>query len=418
MKNIIFAIDELLKKPLFSFFTVIQIIISFILIFIAISNTNSVDDKIDLVNKIFKGKNYYVLDVSDMKTLENESIEKLNKFDDYIRNNQNINLYSVNDESVFIAKDNLPNYFNTNFDSININNQNFERVMLLFVNNKYLENIGMDFLEGNIDDTEEGYDSVVLGYNYKEYFNINDVIPYSYVVVNGERKVHYFKVRGFVSKDNMVCIGGDFNNLINTNNYIITIDNGHWIDNKDASEMIKKIQTFNTLKGSFYDITYDDKVVEEVNEFSKDLGLNYKLKSQKQKINEINEEIMPGIIAIKSLSCIILFFTSISIIMVMLNTIIDNIKQYAINMLVGATLKDIIMRVFFEIAILFLISLGSSMFIIFKFFKNNIAVVINAKNILELCFIGVVICICISAFPMLKIRKISINNMIRGGDNL
>lgn len=58
------------------------------------------------------------------------------------------------------------------------------------------------------------------------------------------------------------------------------------------------------------------------------------------------------------------------------------------------------------------------MFIIFKFFKNNIAVVINAKNILELCFIGVVICICISAFPMLKIRKISINNMIRGGDNL
>lgn len=354
MKNIIFAIDELLKKPLFSFFTVIQIIISFILIFIAISNTNSVDDKIDLVNKIFKGKNYYVLDVSDMKTLENESIEKLNKFDDYIRNNQNINLYSVNDESVFIAKDNLPNYFNTNFDSININNQNFERVMLLFVNNKYLENIGMDFLEGNIDDTEEGYDSVVLGYNYKEYFNINDVIPYSYVVVNGERKVHYFKVRGFVSKDNMVCIGGDFNNLINTNNYIITIDNGHWIDNKDASEMIKKIQTFNTLKGSFYDITYDDKVVEEVNEFSKDLGLNYKLKSQKQKINEINEEIMPGIIAIKSLSCIILFFTSISIIMVMLNTIIDNIKQYAINMLVGATLKDIIMRVFLKLQFYFL----------------------------------------------------------------
>ena len=415
MKNIIFALDELIKKPLFSFLTIIQLVISFILIFIAISNTNSINDKLDIVNSIFKDKNYYVLDVSDMSPLENVSLEKLNKFNDYVTDNKNIDLYSVNNDSVFVAKENLPISFLSNFDSFNLEDKEFQRVGLLFLNDKYLKNIGIKLSEGDFNESETGYASVVLGDNYKGLFNINDIIPYNYSEVNGEKKISYFKVKGFIDRDSMVCIGGDYNNLINTNNYIITIDNGNWIDNQSTDEMVKKIQIFNTLKSGYFDIK-DDLEVEKINEYSKDLGLNYKLKSQGEQTAKIKEEVEPMIILVKTLSFIILFFTSISIIMVMLNTIITNTKQYAINMLVGATKKDIVKRVFFEIATLFSISLGVAIFIIYKFISDNIVMVMSVKNIFQLIVVSCITCIFISIIPIIRLKKLSINSMIKGGE--
>ena len=415
MKNIIFALDELIKKPLFSLLTIIQLVISFILIFIAISNTNSINDKLDIVNSIFKDKNYYVLDVSDMSPLENVSLEKLNGFNNYVTDNKNIDLYSVNNESVFIAKENLPISFLSNFDKFNLDDKEFQRVGLLFLNDKYLKNIGIKLSEGDFNESETGDDSVVLGDSYKGLFNINDIIPYNYLEVNGEKKISYFKVKGFIAKDSMVCIGGDYNNLINTNNYIITIDNGHWIDNQSTDEMVKKIRIFNTLKGGYFDIK-DDLEVKKINEYSKDLGLNYKLESQGEQTTKIKEEVEPMIILVKTLSFIILFFTSISIIMVMLNAIIANTKQYAINMLVGATKKDIVKRVFFEITNLFSISLGVAIFIIYKFISDNSVMVMSFKNIFQLIVVCCITCIFISIIPIIRLKKLSINSMIKGGE--
>lgn len=151
MKNIIFALDELIKKPLFTFLTIIQLVISFVLIFVAISNSNSINDKLNIVDDIFKDKNYYVLDVSDMLPLENVQIEKLYKFNEYIKNNEDIELYSVSNDSVFIAKDNLPISFFSNFDSFILENKQFQRVGLIFLNDKYLDNMGIKLYEGSFD---------------------------------------------------------------------------------------------------------------------------------------------------------------------------------------------------------------------------------------------------------------------------
>lgn len=200
MKNIIFALDELIKKPLFTFLTIIQLVISFVLIFVAISNSNSINDKLNIVDDIFKDKNYYVLDVSDMLPLENVQIEKLYKFNEYIKNNEDIELYSVSNDSVFIAKDNLPISFFSNFDSFILENKQFQRVGLIFLNDKYLDNMGIKLSEGSFDKQKSEYESVVLGDEYKGLFNINDIIPYNYSEVNGEKKIFYFQVKGFIKR--------------------------------------------------------------------------------------------------------------------------------------------------------------------------------------------------------------------------
>lgn len=417
MKNIIFALDELIKKPLFTFLTIIQLVISFVLIFVAISNSNSINDKLNIVDDIFKDKNYYVLDVSDMLPLENVQIEKLYKFNEYIKNNEDIELYSVSNDSVFIAKDNLPISFFSNFDSFILENKQFQRVGLIFLNDKYLDNMGIKLSEGSFDKQKSEYESVVLGDEYKVLFNINDIIPYNYSEVNGEKKIFYFQVKGFIKRDSMLCIGGDVNNLINTNKYIIALDNGDWINNQSNDEMVKKIQIFNSLKNGYFNVK-NDLVLEKINEYSKNLGLNYKLKSQGEQFSKSKEELQPMITLVKTLSIIILFFTNVSIIVVILNAIIDNTKQYAINMLVGATKNDMAMRVFFEIAILFSISLGVAMVIIYKFVSDNIAMIVNFKNIFELIFVAYITCIFISIIPIIKLKELSINNMIKGGSNL
>ena len=140
-----------------------------------------------------KDKNYYVLDVSNMLPLENVQIEKLYKFNEYIKNNEDIELYSVSNDSVFIAKDNLPISFFSNFDSFILENKQFQRVGLIFLNDKYLDNMGIKLSEGSFHKQKSEYESVVLGDEYKGLFNINDIIPYNYSEVNGE--LHLIQMR-------------------------------------------------------------------------------------------------------------------------------------------------------------------------------------------------------------------------------
>ena len=57
MKNFKFSLLELERKPFFSILTIIQLIVSFVLIYMCLAFSNSVSNKVGVVDKIFNGKN-------------------------------------------------------------------------------------------------------------------------------------------------------------------------------------------------------------------------------------------------------------------------------------------------------------------------------------------------------------------------
>ncbi|NLK95149.1 MAG: hypothetical protein GX275_08155 [Clostridiales bacterium] len=413
MKNILFALEELLKKPLYCVFTIMQLVISFILIFLSIYNTNSINEKTDFIKKTFQDKNYYILDVSKMVPLEQVSLEKLQEFYGYMKNN--VDIYSVNSETVLISAENLPTSFLVEFENHILENEQFQRVKSLKVNEEYINSIGINISQGDFKKGDEKYTYVLLGDNYKDIYKINDVIPYSFNDDNSNEMVKNYKVSAFINKDSVVCIGGDLDNVININDYIIEVNNNNFSEDNTSDDMIKKGSIYNFLSGGYFDIK-DNSQVEKINNLGEELSLNYKLISVDTKLDEFQKNYMPLIMQMKALSVIILFFTSISITIVMLNTIINNLKQYAINMLVGASTRDIILRIFYEIAILFIASLVLSLFIIYKFIVSDNIVQMKFNDVSQLIILAIIICIIVSLIPIRKFKKLSINNMIKGGE--
>lgn len=413
MRNIGFSLGEISKKTVFSIFTILQLTISFILLFVSISINNNMNVKVKYMNKIFKDKNYYIINTSESKPLETTSLSDVKKFEELIESN-NIELYSVQRDSVFISSDRLNKEYLANFDRININNKLFQRVKSIYVNDKYIDNIGINLVKGSFEDSDDRT-PVILGYNYKGIINLHDQIPYIYTEENGEQIIRYFDVCGFADKDNVISIKGTPDDIVDLGNYIIIPLNVNSNINNSKDEMVRKINIFNYYSNGYFSFETDEDK-EEIESYSRELGLNYKFESINDKITKFMKEYRTNTLQIKTFFISMLVFTIISIVMVMLNMVISNKKEYAINMLVGASSKDIALRIFYEILILFSVSTILALIIIDKFIKDNQLINVNLKNIVCLLVFAAFVCVIVSIIPIMKFKSTSINDIIKGDE--
>lgn len=415
MKNVVFALEELMKRPLFCILTVIQLTVSFTAIFFGISATNYLSEKSIQVSEIFKDNDYYVIDISKSDNSVRPHNIDLNIYRDFMKyiEEQQISLYLLQSGSMFISNSNIEDSCLDNFDRDKIGQEDFQRVKVAYINDLYLKDIGIELSEGSFENDSSENIPIVVGDNYKSVFKLNDKVPYIYTEENGEKIIRYLQVVGFIKKDSYMCIKGDPDNIINMNDYISICRKADESITNFSNEQIKKVDIYNYYSNAYYKFSDLDKL-KEVESKTEELGLNYKFTEIKSIQNEFQENFASILLPIKFFAVSILTFTIISIIVVMLNMVIRSIKEFGINMLVGAKSYDISLRIFFQIFILFAISVTCTIAIVAIFLKDNIVMNLNCINICELLVIAVVMSILISIIPIVKFKRTSINNIIKG----
>lgn len=414
MKNFKFSLLELERKPFFSILTIIQLIVSFVLIYMCLAFSNSVSNKVGVVDNIFNGKNYYTINSNNTNYLTEIDVDNIQEFMNMI-DSRNIDVYSVSTDSLPIKCSDISPDKIVGFGG---EDNGYNQVKVIYVNSNYINNIGIDLSEGEFNDNS--YVPVILGEGYRNQFKIGDKIESVRFDLNENIVNETLIVTGFAKKGSLVCINGSPDDLIEVDNYIIIqrdLDLKMKLKKYDDEnkEMNEKIIIYNYLTNAYYDFK-ESGDIKKIEKSTSNSGLNFKFESNNEKIDEFIKENSTTLWQIRVFVIFILFFTIISIIIVMINSINDNSKEYGINMMVGASNKDIACRILYQIIILFSTSLAVALFIIWRFICDDIYITMNFINVFELIIICTVICIFTCIMPSKKLKKISLNSIMKGSE--
>ena len=414
MKNFKFSLLELERKPFFSILTIIQLIVSFVLIYMCLAFSNSVSNKVGVVDNIFNGKNYYTINSNNTNYLTEIDVDNIQEFMNMI-DSRNIDVYSVSTDSLPIKCSDISPDKIVGFGG---EDNGYNQVKVIYVNSNYINNIGIDLSEGEFNDNS--YVPVILGEGYRNQFKIGDKIESVRFDLNENIVNETLIVTGFAKKGSLVCIIGSTDDLIEVDNYIIIqrdLDLKMKLKKYDDEnkEMNEKIIIYNYLTNAYYDFK-ESGDINKIEKSTSNSGLNFKFESNNEKIDEFINENSTTLWQIRVFVIFILFFTIISIIIVMINSINDNSKEYGINMMVGASNKDIACRILYQIIILFSTSLAVALFIICRCICDDMYITMNFINVFELIIICTVICIFTCIIPSKKLKKISLNSIMKGSE--
>ena len=167
MKNFKFSLLELERKPFFSILTIIQLIVSFVLIYMCLAFSNSVSNKVGVVDNIFNGKNYYTINSNNTNYLTEIDVDNIQEFMNMI-DSRNIDVYSVSTDSIPIKCSDISPDKIVGFGG---EDNGYNQVKVIYVNSNYINNIGIDLSEGEFNDNS--YVPVILGEGYRNQFKIS-----------------------------------------------------------------------------------------------------------------------------------------------------------------------------------------------------------------------------------------------------
>lgn len=184
------------------------------------------------------------------------------------------------------------------------------------------------------------------------------------------------KVIGILSEDNYVHENGILSarqSLKNSilfpfNQSMISINNGNL-----RLERINEVELSNYLKSGCV-ILKNNESVDKINKDLSSFELKYQLKdlnkSMEEYKNDLVDRLKPGIY----MAIIVIVFSIISVVIVMINSIVKDKREFGINIMMGATMRDIRIRVLGQIFLLLGISIVISTIILrcFNAFKFNI----------------------------------------------
>lgn len=410
--NFKFAYESLVRKLFFTISTIIQLLVSVIVLYIVITESSYINENSKKLMNLFED-NYYVIEQNQNIDLENIELDKIIELKKLIEKAEGVDLYAVNETSIYIGGNKyldegiIPN------DTRNIDDSLFARSKTYYVNDKYIEDVGIELEKGEYKSEYDGYTPVLLGYNYLGKYEINDKIPY---IVNDDYGNIFIKemiVTGFIKKGSILCENGYPSNLNVIDNYIIMPFNisEEYIKNINFS-MVNKINIFNYIVYGYYKVENID-TLSKVEQYSTEIGLNLSYLSLDKKVGDFEESMNRSIAPVKLFLISFLMFTSISIIIVILNMININMSEYYVHMLLGATFIDILKRICYEIFIIFFLSTILGAISINILFKVDEILMFDILNFGKIIGIMIVIFILILVLPIIKLRKKCINNNLR-----
>ncbi|WP_297438765.1 FtsX-like permease family protein [uncultured Clostridium sp.] len=368
--NFKFIYEGICKKIIHSILTVIQFTIGLMCIFVAIQTLNDMNLSISNINSYFKDGEYcniksesiandlYSIKVDDAGLVGD--INELIKIKDYFENSKEFDFLHITIDDMPIKRNSVLDGTVLTYDPIEYKNEEYLRVQAYTANKKFLKKMNYSFIKGGIEDFESLKTEVpvILGNIYKDKYNIGDTI--GALDLDGiEEEAIKLKVIGILDKDNYVFESGisvvgqtlDNSMIFPYNDEIINHLNGAKTEEKGAI----KISLANYLRYG-YMVLNENIDIKKINKELDRFKYKFKIESLEKEIKEYRKETMDTLSPVIFTAILIIAFTMISIVIIMINSIIKDKAEYGINIMLGATMKDIKKRVVGEVIILLTIS--------------------------------------------------------------
>ena len=421
MKNIKYAIDEMIRKPGIFFIIVIQIVIGTMILLPGLSAAIKTWDVTSNSKNMFNGKEVYRLldntSTEDMKKINNseDSNEKLYELYSFLRGNDNFNICAQQNSNILIkdfSEDKRFYYDLNEKNKYSINPKSdvqgkFSNIKGYYIDSGYNKEFPLETTKGRTlneeDFTIEDNIPIILGSEYEDIYNVGDEFEYfDYLSVKG-KKLH---IIGILKADTYFFEGGS----------IITLDDKVIcpLQNLDNSENIKS-KVFFWLSQCLIVTDNEQEALSDIRDKSSQLELyNFKFKNCEKDIKYLIDELSENYKVAMKLGITIFLFISIGIITVQLNGIKEKINEYGIHLLSGATKKDIMFRIFNSTALY--LGIGMLIGTYFEYFnkKDSYGYYYDNRILLMLFIIYVLLVFVISYLPYRKILKLEVNNIIRG----
>lgn len=414
MRNIKYAIEDIIRRPFIFFIIVIQIVVATMILTTGLCWSVKTMDTVSRTKNMFKDREIYgLLDDTDRNYIQNsvnkaDGMDRMYKLYTFLRENNDFSVCSQGSTNIIIKdftdKDKF--YYGT-ADKKYLNNPypniegHFSNIKGFYVDDGYVKEFPLEVSSGRTFE-EQDYSSedmpVILGSEYKGIYNVGDTFDY-FDYTN--KKIRKLEVIG----------------ILKSNTYSFSMGEAQSLDNF----VIYPYQTItpSTSNKEMYDgwinhctvITNDkDKALEEIRKESSDLELyNFRLNSWKSMtirlIQSNSEEAMKSIL----LSIAIFLFVSVGIVAVQLNRIKSSLREFGIHLLSGARKRDIEERIILS-TIMYVI-IGSVLGTYFGYVTNK--QIYDTRVILFIIPIMILLMIIILILPLNKIRKMEITNIIR-----
>jgi putative ABC transport system permease protein len=424
--NLKYAFLGLSKRRFFSIITILQLTIALLIFNQSFSIKSDIASNLSKVSKITRNSHIYKLnDDSDTEKLftstfaEVDVNNRIDSFYKYLTTSKDFTFVSANEGNLSVEPfKNINNFFISSDNNYSVTNDNvkYENLHNLSVSENFFSTFDFNLSSGRLLISEDFKPNkkvlpTILGYNYVNIFKLGDKIKYYNPY---ENSINELEVVGFLDKD-FYFLDSNFsiNNLIHLNDYIILPNNGMHLpenskrDNKKVNSTYHS-NAYNTIFSSYIiprnGLTDLNGIVEKA-KITK--VFDVRLISGQVMIDYFKNNIGKTAQYADILFIILIVFIIISIIVSTLSSIEKRYNEFAVHLLTGSSMKDIILRIFLEISILIMISYVISVAIIIRYFTANY------YNFIVLALVCIGITFIISIFPLLKLKNTSINYMLR-----
>ena len=306
-------------------------------------------------------------------------------------------------------------------------NDKYDVVNGLWVGSEYLDYFKVKLSEGKYFSEEDhlydgDYIPVIMGSKYKKYYTLGEEFE---AYLGATSNISKLKVIGFVAEN-------QYYSPVNRASMVQRYDNQIILPyiNRNHEELHGDYKAYHFLYTSrigytFYITAPEDyaRVSEQINDVLKQTGLDENYELRKLRTNKMLSSNYKDQLMINVIVCVLTFiFSLFTLVFTMLYKVDNNMKTYAVYMVVGETYNEIIRRILFETFTVFL--LGEIFgFIGFKIFAVN-SFIYRGYNYIEAPTIGtglifnlifyiiavIVLFICVN----MKVRSYSISALIRG----
>lgn len=416
MVNIKYAFLGLSRKTVFTLIAILQLAVSFTFLYNLIYIKYQVASTTDKVTLTFNKPNMYIIEpFYNVDDIMQKKDGNFMKFYEYLKNNKKIEHCTAYEDHLLINRFNgYEKFLLTNNYAPIKDGKTYFPIKTLKVDYNYIKSFnykvieGKSFTEDDFADTRNNV-PILLGYNYKNIFKINDKIEY-YDYKKGKMTLF---VKGFIDKGyNYVGTNINHENIHNLDSYIIFPLNPPKIIN--AADITGKFDAANGILQSYTIINSDDKetCINEIKNTAKQYFGDVKLTSINSKMNKYIEQYKIEEAIVTTMFLVIFIMCSIGIITNMIDSIKNRYKEFGIHLLNGASMKDIYYRIFFEMFIITVSSLsvsicGINILKLFKFLEINY---IFFEQLMLLAFFLMLI---ILIYPILFIKRLSLNQLLR-----
>lgn len=184
-------------------------------------------------------------------------------------------------------------------------------------------------------------------------------------------------------------------------------------------EEIYKIDLINNNFNGYININEKDEVkikgiIDDIILNAKNNGFDIKVVSINETIETFRDSISEQENIIKFLLIILSIFTSVGIISSLSYSVLNQTKEFGIHIMHGAIMKDLAIRVLYELIGMFIVANLCVALIIVKFLNNDIILKFNSQSFLSTIIISLIFSFLLSIIPIYKTMNFTIDELVRG----